>query len=187
MCKGRHLPSPPGAGIRLSCFHNRSDRGSKDKRYSCYLNEQPAYAIFAPVNPTLLMHPKLLLAETILYPERSSFPVFKAGDTIRVALEIQEGEKKRVQKLEGVVLQIRGASYASRTFTLKKESHGVNIFFTLPMASPRILDIEVLQKGLVRRARLFYLKTRKGKAARVKHAKTDHRRATKGSASESAQ
>ena len=95
--------------------------------------------------------------------EQKSHPDFKAGDTIIVSYKIVEGNKERIQKFQGVVLQRRNT-----TFTLRKISNGVGVERIFPYNSPFIDSIEVLKKGKVRRARLFYLRDAKGKAAKIK-------------------
>lgn len=95
--------------------------------------------------------------------EQKSHPEFKAGDTIILSYKIVEGNKERIQKFQGVVLQKRNT-----TFTLRKISNGVGVERIFPYNSPFIDSIEVLKKGKVRRARLFYLRDAKGKAAKIK-------------------
>lgn len=95
--------------------------------------------------------------------EKKSHPEFKAGDTIILSYKIVEGNKERIQKFQGVVLQKRNT-----TFTLRKISNGVGVERIFPYNSPFIDSIEVLKKGKVRRARLFYLRDAKGKAAKIK-------------------
>lgn len=95
--------------------------------------------------------------------EKKSHPEFNAGDTIILSYKIVEGNKERIQKFQGVVLQKRNT-----TFTLRKISNGVGVERIFPYNSPFIDSIEVLKKGKVRRARLFYLRDAKGKAAKIK-------------------
>jgi large subunit ribosomal protein L19 len=97
---------------------------------------------------------------------RKDVPEFRAGDTVRVHTKIKEGDKERIQIFEGVVIVARGGN-ARATFTVRKTSYGVGVERIFPVHSPRIDKIEVVSKGDVRRARLFYLRERKGKAARV--------------------
>ncbi len=94
-------------------------------------------------------------------------PDFKAGDTITVHYKIKEGEKERVQMYRGVVLQRRGEG-ATETFTVRKMSGNVGVERIFPLRSPFINKIEVNKYGRVRRARLFYLRSRTGKKARIK-------------------
>ncbi len=97
---------------------------------------------------------------------RTDVPVFKAGDTVRVHVKVIEGEKERVQVFEGVVIRkSRGANRAS--FTVRKTSYGVGVERTFPLHSPRLDKIEVVTRGQVRRAKLYYLRQRSGKAARI--------------------
>ena len=100
-----------------------------------------------------------------------SYPEFKAGDTITVTYRIKEGDKERLQKFKGVVLQLRGASPATKTFTVRKISNGVGVERIFPFNSPFIDSIEVNKYGKVRRARIFYLRDLAGKKARIKERK----------------
>jgi large subunit ribosomal protein L19 len=98
---------------------------------------------------------------------RADLPAFKAGDTVKVHVKIKEGEKERIQVFEGTVIRKKkGNSRAS--FTVRKVSYGVGVERIFPLHSPLIDKIEVVQRGRVRRARLYYLRKRKGKAARIK-------------------
>lgn len=98
---------------------------------------------------------------------KSDLPDFRPGDTVRVHLKVVEGNRERVQAFEGVVIRRRGTGL-SETFTVRRVSHGVGVERTFPLHSPRIEKIEIIRRGRVRRARLYYLRQRKGKAARVK-------------------
>lgn len=100
-----------------------------------------------------------------------SFPKFKGGDTITVAYRIKEGDKERLQKFRGVVLQISGATPFTKTFTVRKISGGVGVERIFPFQSPFIESIEVNKVGHVRRARIFYLRNLSGKKARIKEKK----------------
>ena len=101
----------------------------------------------------------------------ASYPQFKAGDTITVTFKIQEGDKSRLQKFKGVVIQIKGATPATRTFTIRKVSNGVGVERIIPFQSPAIDSIELNKVGKVRRARIFYLRNLSGKKARIKEKK----------------
>ena len=115
---------------------------------------------------------KIKLVEDSFKNEKvASFPKFKAGDTITVTYKIKEGDKVRDQKFRGVVLQLRGASEATRTFTVRKVSSGVGVERIFPMQSPFIDSIEVNKVGKVRRARIFYLRDLAGKKARIREKK----------------
>ena len=96
------------------------------------------------------------------------FPKFKAGDTITVTYKIKEGDKERLQKFRGVVLQLRGATPATKTFTVRKISNGIGVERIFPFMSPFIDSIEVNKVGKVRRARIFYIRNLSGKKARIK-------------------
>ena len=100
-----------------------------------------------------------------------NIPSFKAGDTITVTYRIKEGDKERLQKFRGVVLQLRGSSPATKTFTIRKVSNGTGVERIFPMNSPFIDSIEVNKVGKVRRARIFYLRALSGKKARIKEKK----------------
>ncbi|PTM59081.1 50S ribosomal protein L19 [Desmospora activa] len=98
---------------------------------------------------------------------RKDVPQFRAGDTVRVHVKVVEGQRERIQVFEGVVIQRRGGGI-SETFTVRKISYGVGVERTFPLHSPRIDKIEVMRRGKVRRAKLFYLRNLRGKAARIK-------------------
>ena len=99
--------------------------------------------------------------------ERKEWPEFKAGDTITVYYDIKEGEKTRTQFFQGVVLQRRGSG-VTETFTIRKISGGVGVERIFPFNSPFLTKIEVNKRGKVRRARIYYLRERTGKSARIK-------------------
>lgn len=96
------------------------------------------------------------------------YPAFKAGDTVTVSYKIVEGNKERIQNFRGVVLQIRGDSNATKTFTVRKMSGNIGVERIFPLYSPFIDGIEVNKYGSVRRKRLFYLRGLTGKKARIK-------------------
>ena len=98
---------------------------------------------------------------------KSELPEFSIGDTVRVANRIKEGSKERIQMFEGVVIARRGGGI-SETFTVRRTSYGVGVERTFPVHSPRIDKIDVVRKGRVRRAKLYYLRKLTGKAARIK-------------------
>ena len=98
---------------------------------------------------------------------RSDYPQFGAGDTVRVHVKVVEGANERVQIFEGVVLRRMGGGI-QENFTVRKVSQGVGVERTWPINSPRIEKIEVIRHGKVRRARLYYLRERSGRAARIK-------------------
>jgi large subunit ribosomal protein L19 len=102
---------------------------------------------------------------------RLDLPPFRVGDTVRVYSRIKEGDKERVQVFEGVVIRKRKGSTGA-TFTVRKVSYGVGVEKIFPLQSPTIDKIEVISKGKVRRARLYYLRKLRGRAARLKEKRT---------------
>ncbi len=100
-----------------------------------------------------------------------NFPAFKSGDNIVVSYKIIEGAKERIQDFKGDVIQIKGSG-AGKTFTVRKISNGVGVERIFPFSSPHIVEIKLLKKGKVRRARLFYLRDLVGKKAKIKEKKT---------------
>lgn len=102
---------------------------------------------------------------------KSKIPQFRAGDHIKVNVKVIEGDKERVQSFEGDVVSIRGEGI-NRTFTVRKISSGVGVERIFRLNSPQIAKIELLKKGNVRRAKLFYLRNLSGKAARIKTKKS---------------
>ncbi len=100
--------------------------------------------------------------------KKASYPDFKSGDTINVAVKIKEGNKERIQNYQGTVIQRRNEGSNGETFTVRKISNGIGIERIFPIASPNIDAITVVRRGKVRRARIFYLKGRQGKSARIK-------------------
>lgn len=102
---------------------------------------------------------------------RQSLPAFKAGDTVNVHVRITEGSKERIQQFQGVVIQRKNPNTNGETFTVRKISNGIGVERIFPVLSPSIDKIEVVRRGVVRRARLFYLRGLSGKAARIKEKK----------------
>ncbi|MGQ4806860.1 50S ribosomal protein L19 [Candidatus Entotheonellaceae bacterium PAL068K] len=98
---------------------------------------------------------------------KQELPEFRPGDTVRVHVRVTEGSRERVQVFEGVVIGIQGSG-VRRTFTVRKVSYGIGVERVFPLHSPRLEDIHVVRRGQVRRAKLFYLRRLKGKAARIK-------------------
>ena len=98
---------------------------------------------------------------------KESVPEFNVGDTVKVHAKIKEGNRERIQVFEGTVLKRQGGSNRE-TFTVRKNSNGVGVEKTWPLHSPFVEKIEVVRRGKVRRAKLFYLRDRVGKAAKVK-------------------
>ena len=102
---------------------------------------------------------------------RNDLPSFRSGDTINVGVKVVEGSKSRVQNFEGVVIAISSGGGMDKTFTVRKISNGVGVERIFPLNSPNIESIKVIKKGKVRRAKLYYLRDLKGKAARIKERK----------------
>ena len=102
---------------------------------------------------------------------RADLPAFRSGDTVNVHVKIREGAKERIQIFTGTVIQRRNPSSGGETFTVRKISNGVGVERIFPVLSPNIDKIEIVRTGKVRRARLFYLRGRQGKAARLKERK----------------
>ncbi len=102
---------------------------------------------------------------------RFDLPYFRPGDTVKVHVKIREGDKERIQVFQGVVIRKRkGAANAS--FTVRKVSYGIGVERMFPLHSPNIDKIEVVSRGRVRRSRLYYLRKRRGKSARIKELRT---------------
>ncbi|MBL7859488.1 MAG: 50S ribosomal protein L19 [Cyclobacteriaceae bacterium] len=99
---------------------------------------------------------------------RQSLPSFKPGDTVNVHVKIKEGNKERIQQFQGTVIQRKNPGTNGETFTVRKVSNGVGVERIFPLVSPTIDKIEVMKQGKVRRAKLYYMKGRHGKAARIK-------------------
>lgn len=98
---------------------------------------------------------------------RKDIPDFQAGDTVEVNVKVVEGDRQRIQRFEGVVLSRKGTGINS-TFTVRKISSGIGVERIFPLHSPSIESIDVIRKGKVRRAKIYYLRKLRGKAARIK-------------------
>jgi large subunit ribosomal protein L19 len=98
---------------------------------------------------------------------RDDMPEFSVGDTVKVMYKVVEGQRERVQPFQGVVIRRHGAG-SRETFTVRKISFAVGVERTFPVHSPKIMDIEIVSRGKVRRSKLYYLRDKVGKAARVK-------------------
>ena len=98
---------------------------------------------------------------------RADLPAFRPGDTLRVNVRVREGEKERIQAFEGVCIARKGGGM-SETFTVRKVSSGVGVERIFPMHSPSIESISIVRRGQVRRAKLYYLRALRGKAARIR-------------------
>ena len=98
---------------------------------------------------------------------RADIPSFRVGDTVKVHVKVVEGSRERLQAFEGVVIARRNGS-VRETFTVRRVSYGIGVERTFPVHSPRLARIEVMRRGKVRRAKLYYLRERSGKAAKIK-------------------
>lgn len=114
------------------------------------------------------MNRLIKLVEAEYNTQRHAFPPFKAGDDVSVHVKIKEGNKERIQKFQGTVIQRKNVNTNGETFTVRKVSAGIGVERIFPILSPNIDKIEVTRQGMVRRARLYYLRGRQGKAAKVK-------------------
>ena len=94
-------------------------------------------------------------------------PQFEIGDTVRVSVNIREGDRERIQMFEGTVIAKRGSGVAE-TFTVRRLSYGVGVERVFPINSPNVVDVQIVRHGKVRRSKLYYLRGRAGKAAKVK-------------------
>lgn len=108
------------------------------------------------------------LVEEATKENKNTYPDFSSGDTINVHVKIKEGNKERIQQFQGTVIQRKNINTNGETFTVRKVSNGIGIERIFPILSPNLEKIEILKKGDVRKARLFYLRGRQGKAARIK-------------------
>lgn len=116
-----------------------------------------------------------LIEQTVV---RDDLPEFRAGDTVNVHYRVREGEKERIQQYEGVVINERGSG-ANKTFIVRKMSGSVGVERIFPLYSPFIAKIEIKKRGKVRRSKLFYLRERRGKSARIKERDTSNKTNTK--------
>lgn len=98
---------------------------------------------------------------------KDGLPEFDAGDTVRVNVRVREGDKERIQAFEGVCIAKKGGG-VTETFTVRKVSSGIGVERVFPLHSPMVESIQVVRRGRVRRAKLYYLRARKGKAARIR-------------------
>ncbi len=114
------------------------------------------------------MHPFIETQKEYL---RENIPSFRPGDTVRVNVRVREGDKERIQAFEGVCIARRGSG-VSETFTVRKISNGVGVERIFPVHSPMLAQIDVVRRGRVRRAKLFYLRHLTGKATRIREKKT---------------
>ena len=105
-----------------------------------------------------------LIAQDSLKAEK---PAFEIGDTIRIGVKIREGERERIQEFEGTVIAKHGSGI-SETFTVRRVSYGVGVERVFPVHSPNVAKVEVVRNGKVRRSKLYYLRDRVGKSAKVK-------------------
>ena len=145
-----------------------------DNIHSVLLREVLNYGV--PLWPKTCVHEHLskerkymsiIISEITKEQLRSDLPDFRPGDTVKVHVKVVEGTRERIQLFEGVVIKRRGGGI-SETFTVRKISYGVGVERTFPVHTPKIAKLEVVRKGKVRRAKLYYLRNLRGKAARIK-------------------
>ncbi len=111
-----------------------------------------------------------LIAELTKEQLRDDIPAFRAGDTVRIHVRVVEGSHERIQMFEGVVIKKKGTGIGA-TYTVRKIASGVGVERTFPVNDPRVAKVEVLRHGRVRRAKLYYLRDRHGKSARIAEAR----------------
>lgn len=116
---------------------------------------------------------KFVAKQEAILQENSKIPAFDPGDTVKVNVKIKEGKRERVQTYEGVCIARKGTGLGG-SFTVRKISFGEGVERTFPLLSPRIESIEVVRRGSVRRAKLYYLRDRQGKSARITERTTGH-------------
>lgn len=153
--------------VLLSGHHENIEKWRKEKSIKRTKNKRPdLWAEYLKRREN-----KMNIIDTITDEYlRTDLPEFKPGDTVKVHVKVVEGEKERIQVYEGVVIK-RQSKSATETFTVRRVAYGVVVERTFPIHSPRIDKIEVIRRGRVRRAKLYYLKDRIGKAARIKDKK----------------
>lgn len=98
---------------------------------------------------------------------RFDIPDFQVGDRVKVHVKVREGDKERIQPYEGTVIRVQGRDVRT-TFTVRKVSYGVGVERTFPLNSPMVAQLDIMQRGIVRRARLYYLRALRGKASRIR-------------------
>ncbi|HNP94775.1 MAG TPA: 50S ribosomal protein L19 [Cyclobacteriaceae bacterium] len=118
------------------------------------------------------------IVEQELASKRANITDFKAGDTINVHVRIKEGAKERIQQFQGLVLYRRGKGTNGESFSVRKVSNGVGVERVFPLLSPSIEKIELIKVGKVRRAKLYFMKGRQGKSARIKEKLTSNQEAS---------
>jgi large subunit ribosomal protein L19 len=138
---------------------------------SIFENDQISLTDRFEIHIKILITMDLVKLATDTINEKRELPEFKAGDTVTVYYKIIEGNKERIQQYQGVVLQRKGVG-ASRTFTVRKISNGIGVERIFPLLSPKIDKIVVDKRGIVRRARIFYLRNISGKKARIEEKKS---------------
>jgi large subunit ribosomal protein L19 len=114
-----------------------------------------------------------LLREVVQEQLRQDIPQFDSGDTVRVLYRVREGEKERIQAFEGVCIARKGGGIAE-TFTVRKISSGIGVERIFPLNAPTVKGVEVVRRGRVRRAKLYYLRGLRGKAARIREKRQHH-------------
>ncbi|HWZ23243.1 MAG TPA: 50S ribosomal protein L19 [Cytophagaceae bacterium] len=113
----------------------------------------------------------LKIVEADFNAKRKDIPAFSSGDTVNVHVKIKEGNKERIQNFQGVVIQRKNPNTNGESFTVRKISGGIAVERIFPLLSPSVDKIELVRKGAVRRARIFYIRDKQGKSARIKENK----------------
>ena len=129
-----------------------------------FLFLQSSYELLKKIRRKIKMDALKLIAQDSL---KSDAPVIEIGDTVKVHVKIREGDKERIQVFEGTIIARKGSG-VSETFTVRRVSYGVGVERVFPVHSPNVAKVEVVRHGRVRRSKLYYLRDRVGKAAKVK-------------------
>ena len=156
------------ANAGLDCLGSTIEGDFGKHFLSGFLNPDSFHTFAVHFQKHRVMADLIKVVEQELAKVRETLPSFKPGDTVNVHVRIKEGNKERIQQFQGTVIQRRGSGTNGETFTVRKVSNGVGVERIFPIVSPTIDKIEVLKQGKVRRAKLYYMKGRHGKAARIK-------------------
>ena len=133
------------------------------KRTFLFLQSKGSYELLKKSEEITMDALKLIAQDSL----KSEVPAIEVGDTVKVSVKIREGDKERIQAFEGTVIAMKGSG-VSATFTVRRVSYGVGVERVFPVHSPNVAKVEVIRHGRVRRSKLYYLRNRVGKAAKVK-------------------